>query len=311
MSDYLARLAGRVREASPVLRPLGPSFFESPITSVATWPEMERIEIQHSLTSARETVGTEVVPAPDVLPRTSHSESSFKPPPERTRKPESDEPARTHVSEILQRVAVQRQIVTPTTSESTSLSVSSTAHQPIAAEQTFRSQPQDQSVPPSRESIRPVLETRGPASPLPQMARPDPKNASTTVPLRQSPTTQAAEQTSSPEPARPLPALEQARSSLKLEPHVDPCGPAQQRVQQAPSVETSSSAPPTSMTPGLAEVQARVGAPAPAMPEIHVTIGRIEVRAISSPTPIQKATPLGRPELSLDDYLRSRNKRTA
>ena len=44
-----------------------------------------------------------------------------------------------------------------------------------------------------------------------------------------------------------------------------------------------------------------------ASPEIRVTIGRIEVRAIIPPTVSQSPAAPRTPKISLDDYLRSRN----
>jgi hypothetical protein len=54
----------------------------------------------------------------------------------------------------------------------------------------------------------------------------------------------------------------------------------------------------------------RVAAPESSAPAIRVTIGRIEVRAITPPPvpPAQRTTPARPgPELSLDDYLKQHN----
>ena len=63
--------------------------------------------------------------------------------------------------------------------------------------------------------------------------------------------------------------------------------------------------------PAAARASARAGpgsdnAPAPVQQTIHVTIGRIEVRATLPPAPIKRASP-PTSTMSLDDYLRSRS----
>lgn len=45
----------------------------------------------------------------------------------------------------------------------------------------------------------------------------------------------------------------------------------------------------------------------PPEPSVHVTIGRIEVRAVMQPSPPAKTNPPPRPKLSLDDYLKQRD----
>jgi hypothetical protein len=42
-------------------------------------------------------------------------------------------------------------------------------------------------------------------------------------------------------------------------------------------------------------------------PAIHVTIGRVEVRAITAPGPPRSPAPPAAPKISLDDYLKRRN----
>jgi len=57
----------------------------------------------------------------------------------------------------------------------------------------------------------------------------------------------------------------------------------------------------------------RVAAPESSAPDIRVTIGRIEVRAITLPPPMppaqRTAPPRPGPALSLDDYLKQHNGR--
>jgi hypothetical protein len=42
-------------------------------------------------------------------------------------------------------------------------------------------------------------------------------------------------------------------------------------------------------------------------PAIHVTIGRVEVRAVTPPVAAPKPAPKSAPKLSLEDYLKRRN----
>lgn len=90
-----------------------------------------------------------------------------------------------------------------------------------------------------------------------------------------------------PAPIAPPPAPEPGRA-LRVE------------VRPAPAAERRS-APPAAAPRQVAE------APPAAPPTIQVTIGRIEVRAAPAPPAARPATPAG-PALSLDDYLRQRNR---
>jgi hypothetical protein len=45
-------------------------------------------------------------------------------------------------------------------------------------------------------------------------------------------------------------------------------------------------------------------APEDSAPSIHITIGRIEVRAVAPPQPARRAQRRVTPKLSLDDYLK-------
>jgi hypothetical protein len=82
--------------------------------------------------------------------------------------------------------------------------------------------------------------------------------------------------------------------------------PSQAILLQSPAQPTLSAGDQTRQRP-IAPPRAYSHLSAP--PEIHVTIGRIEVRAIPTlvPVPAQKPPPPRTPKVSLDDYLRSRN----
>ena len=268
MSDYLARLAGRVRHASPVLRPLLPSFFEPAITRVTNWAKTERVEIEHSLIGAPETVGNRITSTADVPPRALDPGSPFTKPadPEQKRGPE--DPARTYISATPHIAVASEQTVASQPPEPTELPKSSPSHQPVATGQIIRSRQRDPSGSPSQELFHP--DQKGSVRLVPQITRLAPETSPVAVPLRQSFVPQPAPSSESVRPQG------QAISSLSLQP--------------------------------LVEAQAMLASPLPAAPEIHVTIGRIEVRAVSPAAPIQPRS--RKPELSLDEYLRLRNKGT-
>jgi hypothetical protein len=48
------------------------------------------------------------------------------------------------------------------------------------------------------------------------------------------------------------------------------------------------------------------GDPSPSQPTVHVTIGRVEVRAVAAPAPARPAERERRPVLTLAEYLEGR-----
>jgi len=302
MSDYLARLAGRVRHASPVLRPLLPSFFEPAIARVTNWAETEHTEIERSSIGAEEAVRDTIPSTAEVPRRTLESESPFTIPAGLEQKREPEGPVRTYVSAVPHTVAASEQTVASQTSEP-ELSRSSPSHLPGSTEQIIRSRQQDRSGSLSQDLFHPAPEDKGPMLPVPQITRLAPEIASVTVALRRSPTPQPAP---SSDPVRPFASQESALSSLKLQPLIEPRGSSQPLVQSPPVTESASF---PAITRRPVEVPATFASPPPLAPEIHVTIGRIEIRAVSPAAPIQPRS--RKPELSLDEYLRLRNKGTA
>ena len=213
-----------------------------------------------------------------------------------------EDPVRTYISATPHTAVASEQTVASQTPELAELPKSSPSHQPVATGQIIRSRQQDRSGTPSQELFHPGQEEKGPVPPVPQITRLAPETSRVAVPLRQSPAPQPAP---SSEPARPLASQGQALSSLSLQPLIEPRGSPQPRVQSAPVTQSVSPA----ITRRTVEAQAMLASPLPAAPEIHVTIGRIEVRAVSPAAPIQPRS--RKPELSLDEYLRLRNKGTA
>jgi len=303
MSDYLARLAGRARHASPVLRPLLPSFFEPAITGVTNWAKTEYAEIERSIVGAAETVGNRITSTADVPPRTLGRDSPFTKPAGPEQKCEPEAPVRTNISAVPYTATTPEQTVASETPEPIELSKSGPSHRPVATEQIIRSRQQDRGGSQRQELFHPAPEDKGLVPPAPQMTRIAPEIARVAVQLRQSPAPQPA---SYSEPASPLPSQEQALSSIRLQPLIEPRGSSQPRIQSPPATE-STSLPAITRRP--VEGRATLASPLAAAPEIHVTIGRIEIRAVSPAVPIQPRS--SKPELSLDEYLRLRNKGTA
>ncbi len=166
MSDYLARLAGRVRHASPVLRPLLPSFFEPAITRVTNWAKTERVEIEHSFVGAPETAGNRITSTADVPPRALDPGFSFTKPadPEQKRGPE--DPVRTSISATPRTAVASEQTVESQTPEPAESPKSSPSHQPVATGQIIRSRQQDRSGSPSQELFHPAQEDKDPVPPV-------------------------------------------------------------------------------------------------------------------------------------------------
>ncbi len=84
---------------------------------------------------------------------------------------------------------------------------------------------------------------------------------------------------------------------------VQPAAPA--RVIAQPQVAVAAAARPAALDAAAGKLNAQQEPP-PA-PTIHVTIGRIEVRATPAPSSALPSRPKPAPTMSLDDYLRQRN----
>jgi len=307
MSDYLARLAGRVRHASPVLQPLLPSFLESTIAGAATSLKMEQAADEPSAVS--ELAEKKVATISNVLLRGIHRESSSGVANDPAEKRQPAEPVRRDSPEILKEPAGQPR-ATPSTRDSAEVRARSTPPHDVAPEQIVRARSEARSAADGSESVQARSKHRNAISPSQRMAHPEPAIVSPAIRPAQSPSADKVNRAAGSEPIRPSRFLEPAWSSPKLSPLIEPREQTRPRVQPPPSLETASSAFPMSITRSLGEIQTKLASPLSPAPEIHVTIGRIEVRAVSSPASVQRETPR-KPQLSLDDYLRLRNQDTA
>ncbi len=155
-------------------------------------------------------------------------------------------------------------------------------------------------------TVLPTPRSRGPQTPIHQAPHADPP-APTVHPLRPlrppplQPVSQAGQLPAEDPSLAPDPAAKRSPRLLPARPEaILPSTPPAQAIHPkalpaAPLQEaTRTSQPPAGR------------APAPAPPAIHVTIGRIEVRA-TTPTRQTAPAPMRQPTLSLDDYLKQRN----
>ena len=133
---------------------------------------------------------------------------------------------------------------------------------------------------PPDQSVRPVQTERAPSHPAPVEARPLRAEQRAVKPPDAESIFARREESAKPAPS---PIVNRAR---------EPEG-------ARPSVRTSIATSPAHTAP-----IARARAPMPS--PVHVTIGRIEVRAVPAPSPQKRDTPVAGPRLTLDDYLRGR-----
>jgi hypothetical protein len=306
MRDYLSRVAGRVRHVTPVLQPLLPSFFESANVGVSPRPRVEPNEIEQSSIAEIQAAPSKATPAAGVPSRSSPLDPPSIVSDGPAEKREFERPVRTFVRNVVQAARTQPQNVALKTSDLGERSKSPT---PPDVE------PSVLSVPPRSQEERksdrlaafpPGPEERVPAPPVTPRIRTTPQTPSAVIPLSQSHPPLKPKDVST-EPIRPPVARERRGSSL------NPSRPVEIRCVEAVNVQPVTAAKPVTPPPQTsigrkpAEAQTKPAPPVSTAPEIHVTIGRIEVRAINSPAPVQ--APARKPELSLDDYLRTRNQR--
>lgn len=148
----------------------------------------------------------------------------------------------------------------------------------------------------------PTLATSSP----PQSVRPDLPPIPTQVVAEDVLVSQISiEQQPTPEPTNPQIAIYQVTGSLESRPFADsqslPLATQRQSLDSTPPVI------PTQLVPLSAPATTAIPSIKPEPPTIRVTIGRIDVRAIASPTPPRQAPKPNIPKLSLEDYLKSRN----
>ncbi len=306
MRDYLSRLAGRVRHVTPALQPLLPSFFEPARVGVSPKPPVEQSDIEQSSVAEIQAAPTKAAPAAGVPSRSSTLDPPSIVSDGLADKRPFERPVRTFVRDLLQTARTQPQKVPPPASDVGEPSKSFTRPKAEPSVQRVRTRSQEE-----RKSDRPATFPPGPevrvsVPPVTPAIRTTPQTTSAVVPLSPSSPRPKPKDVSS-EPIRPSVAREQAGSPEYLPRSVEIRSVEPVNVQPITAAKPVASAPSTSIGRKPAEAKTKLVSQVSTTPEIHVTIGRIEVRAISSPAPVQ--APPRKPELSLDDYLRTRNQR--
>lgn len=314
MSDYLSNLVARTLETAPLLQPRRLSLFEPvggvwemgsgewgigveaetaispqsqpvmppPMPAATTEPGLPVAPMHPPLVTA--------APSPTAVfhqPTAGLARQETAPPTQPTRP--SEKPTIANHTTVPERTIVQQhieqEIVRPPARPGAAgpprrpVRSAATASGPVSANTAVASQVVPQLVPPV----------------VPPVALPPPIKTMPSV-IEQRPSAATPTETAKPEPLRP--AASPPRSAVQLSPP-----------QPAPHITPDGSrpvvAPPPPTRPMMPEQRVAVQeSPAPA---IHVTIGRIEVRA-TPPTPakVEKRQPQT-PAVSLDEYLRQRN----
>ena len=102
-----------------------------------------------------------------------------------------------------------------------------------------------------------------------------------------------------PRPARPVTATSRPRAESMTETHATPQGAPERggalRPRHGASRGADAGARPAAME-------------RPSAPRVEITIGRVEVRAVYAPSPPAERKTAARPMISLDDYLKQRDK---
>jgi hypothetical protein len=274
MTDYLMRLAGRVSAAPPILQPAIPSLYAPRKSAVGAELEDVFKETERRSTKLRQNSD------PTISAQTVHQGiAGF----------ESLSPAAT----------------TPTTKFK-----EGSSPQVLPALGVSRVQNTGEPVVDHKrvaELNRPA-EFRSPAEPVPsghEMERvpaenPDPSASPAAIRPRMEDSQQASTPVAFQRPATALGTIQ---------PSMEARQPESSSVKRAAYPEpmlSSGIAPRRYPRVGKGEQRPRDSLFSPS-PEIRVTIGRIEIRAITTPAPAQRQPPLRVPKLSLDDYLRLRN----
>lgn len=301
MSDYLTSLAARAVDAAAAVRPRQASLYEPPPVAEAT-PEFETAEVSSE------------APPPHLVKPAAEPSPRHEPQPRMTVVHETTEKRVEVTHETEKRVVAEPPAPQPPRIVETRVLES------VAT------------------PVRPP-----PPEPLPPKADPPPRaiaEAPPTILPRERTTERVVverihknvEQTllSAPAPPSPLTPEQTRVSALRpqtVEPQVieRPVVVPQTIIQQQPPERTAREIlaeprplPPARVAvapqitpqpkPALSERPAREEPPPDSEPSIHVTIGRIEVRAVPAEQPVRRPAPPAE-RMSLDDYLRRRGER--
>jgi hypothetical protein len=325
MNDYLSKVAGRASQNSLALRPLSPILFGPSIVTLPHCAISE--EIGEPMSGMRESKALSGEEQPKVVPTTNTVQQVSKPQaaarPNLLLEAEPRTPVETRVTKI--EPAIHRGQITPLIPAGTKLSASVAPDQPARHHAISMLQPGERRLPQNQMDASLTLEEKDKVLPARQVASPIGETASTTaIPVTQSAVAPSKPQASFDWKERKSGDFERHPTWMHfgkgavLQPSSTPTlrGVGIEHEHETPKAKrrtpnegsltrtTESSGLLPSQTYGHVGVQST--SPLRAAPEINVTIGRIEIRAVSAPLP--KEPPLSKPRLSLDDYLRSRNR---
>lgn len=283
-AGYLARLVERVVPTEPTLRRRQPALFEGTHAALAE--------------PALETVDASVAPR-DTAPVFAESAASPKPmytPTVPTQTPglSPSRPPQDHAPSAA---------VTRTAAPHEAPRVDSTVRI-VMAEAPARAVPA-----PSPAAFVPAATVRAPAPPPEHPALP---GATRSHPAPASEREAAARPRRAPEPPAEAP-MTHSRAVARITPVAIPTRPKPGAASPAPTATPPRMAPPPALSPRNAARRQAATAPQPApktpaheLPPIEVTIGCIEVRAVTGAPSAPRGTTTAVPRLSLDQYLRDR-----
>jgi len=279
---HLARLVERVAPTEPTLRRRQPALFEGSHAALAE----PTPDVVH--TSASRSDAAPVVAEPAMNPSPTYPPALAETPKRSLHRPPQDHaPSATAPLTVVHHEAPRADAtvrIVMAEAPARTAPVSSTAVAPAAAARTPASPPEQPTVPGATRS-HPAPSLEDGAMPRPRHAAEPPAEA----PLAHSRAPARARQVAAPaqpKPSTPLPAQPATPLRPVLPPALSPRNAARRQAATAP--------------------QPAPRAAAPELPPIKVTIGRIEVRAVTGAPSAPRSTTSAAPRLSLDQYLRNR-----
>ena len=309
MSDYLTHLAARTTGAATTIRPRLNSVYEPPSVSETT-PEFETAEANADAAPAQapEAHRVEVAPAPPRAAQTAQPPApavtpplhiAAPPPPERREREQEREREHTsepHIERIVERIR--------------EVSAAPVEHHTVVERHT-----ETRAVEPAPPAPQPRVQPPAPAPQIIEKITTQQQLVERPVVLPQQTIEHhhLHEHTAARQPDHPA-----TQAIPRFEPSL-PAAPAPPPETREPR-ETAPATPRVAIAPQItrhvvervrAERAVREEPPPPEPPSIHVTIGRVEVRAVPADAPAARRPAAQAERMSLDDYLKRRAERPA
>jgi hypothetical protein len=298
MTDYLMRLAGRVRPAHQILQPALPSRFAPMKASVGTEHAPISQEIERPLGELRESRRTD-----DTMVAPKEHQTIASPELSSSRAPTLVPPSDRECSERVSLAATGQRV--PIISEPV-VNRKSTPEHALAGRAVENPAPEHQTSSMHHAAIPPPTKTLKEASSGNRQSTAQ----AHVVRIEQLLVSRSTQQLSTEGNEVRLPAVRRQPSEILgvVQPRTEP-SPKQPSPVRKSTVFEPGSRSPIAPQPQLGSGdQWHRESHFSASPEIRVTIGRIEVRAITTQEPAPRRTPPRTPKLSLDEYLHSRNR---